>query len=193
MGKIIFTVGKMNKRGVSEIIGYVLLMAVVITISVIVYQWLKSYVPQEALACPDGVSVAIPELVYNCSANSLNFTLENTGTFSITGYYIKATNSSTQEIATIDLAKYYAGDAGFVAGSAVQFAANNNTVLPGNIEDIKKNANFFNLNKFTNDVKPFPGTIASIEITPIMYVNYNGKKRVASCTSAILDEPIACS
>lgn len=188
----------MNKRGVSEIIAYVLLMAVVITISVIVYQWLKSYVPQEALACPDGVSVSIPDVIYHCGANgvnTLNFTLENTGTFSIVGYYIKAANSSTQDIATQDLSKYYAGDAGFLAGSAIQYAAGNNTFLPGNIEDINKNANFFNLNKLdvNKNIKPFVGTISKIEITPIMYVDYKGKRKVASCTSAILDEPITCS
>ena len=47
-----------NKKGVSEIIGYILLVAIVVTISIFVYQWLKTYVPQDAISCPDGVSLS---------------------------------------------------------------------------------------------------------------------------------------
>ncbi len=79
-----------NKRGVSEIIGYILLIAIVVVVSIFVFQWLKSYVPQSALTCPEGTTVSIPEYKYDCTANMLNFTLENDGTFSIAGYFIHA-------------------------------------------------------------------------------------------------------
>jgi len=45
---------KKNKRGVSIVIGYVLLIAISIVISILVYQALKTYVPKEALECSDG-------------------------------------------------------------------------------------------------------------------------------------------
>ena len=79
-----------NKKGVSEIIGYILLIAIVVAISVFVYQFLKSYVPKESLTCPDGVTLLIPDYKYNCLENLLNFTVQNEGTFSIGGYFIHA-------------------------------------------------------------------------------------------------------
>ena len=48
-----------GKKGVSIIIGYVILIAVAITMSFLVYAWMKSYVPKEELKCPDDVFIRI--------------------------------------------------------------------------------------------------------------------------------------
>ena len=53
-----------DKRGISVMVGYVLLVTFAIIISVIVYNWMQSYVPQEDLECEDGVSLIIQK--YNC-------------------------------------------------------------------------------------------------------------------------------
>ena len=58
---------KLNKKGVSVIIGYVLLIAFAILISAGVYAWLKTYVPREPLNCPDGVSIFVKEAGFNSS------------------------------------------------------------------------------------------------------------------------------
>lgn len=177
-----------NKRGISVIIGYVLLVAVVISISVVVYQWLRSYVPTSALTCPDGVSISIPTYVYNCSSspNSLNFTWENTGTFDIAGYSIYATNNSGQTIATIDLSKYYNGTSStyenMIWYEGIGVEANNEK--PGAIVD--KSVNGFYIPSSI-------GRLYSIEVTPIRYVNYSGQKRFANCGNAKITQTLTCT
>jgi flagellin-like protein len=173
-----------NRKGVSEIIGYILMIAIVVAISVFVYQFLKSYVPKDTLTCPDGVTIIIPDYKYNCTANMLNFTLQNEGTFSIGGYFIHASNSS-QGIATIDLTHYYTGTYQLSSG-AISFGFTN-VLDPGKI--VPKVSNGFNL----SIIPPITGTLNRIEIIPMRYVVYQGKNRTASCGNAKISLPIACN
>ena len=184
-----------NKRGVSEIIGYILLIAIVVVISIFVYGFLKTFVPQESLTCPDGTSVSISTFVYNCTLNTLNFSLDNSGTFSIAGYFIHASNDSTQQIAAIDLTPYYSGPSSYyVAGSnSILFTTygslDPNNFDPGKEKDITINS--YNLSSIFPPIAS--GTLKKIEIIPIRYVDYNGKSRSASCGNAKIDIPISCS
>lgn len=173
-----------NKKGVSEIIGYILLIAIVVAISVFVYQFLKSYVPKDSLTCPDGITLLIPDYKYNCTANMLNFTIQNVGTFSVGGYFIHASNS-TQDIATIDLTRYYVGPSTPASG-AISFAFYN-ILDPGKF--VPKVSNGFNLSL----APPIVGTLNKIEITPMRYVEYQGKNRTASCGNAKISIPISCN
>ena len=91
-----------NRSGLSEVIGYVLLIAVSIAISILVYQFLKTYVPTEALACPDGTSIFIKSYTYDTQNGILKITLQNNGKFGIAGFFIHASTSASQ-LATIDL------------------------------------------------------------------------------------------
>ena len=78
-----------NKRGVSIVVGYVLLITIVIAIAGIVYSWLRWYVtPGEDISCPDGVSLVIKE--YECVGDILNLTIKNKGRFSFDGFVVKA-------------------------------------------------------------------------------------------------------
>lgn len=89
-----------NKKGVNAIIGYVLLIAVVISMGAFVYQWMKSYVPKDIAECPEEISITIKDVT--CT-NNLKFTLKNTGLFNIDGYYLKGAITENQELATINL------------------------------------------------------------------------------------------
>ena len=51
-----------KKRGITPMIGYVLLVSFAIVISTIVYIWMKTYAPAPSLECADGVSVMIKEI-----------------------------------------------------------------------------------------------------------------------------------
>lgn len=185
-----------NKKGVSEIIGYILLVAIVVTISIFVYQWLKTYVPQDAISCPDGVSLSVISYNYSCASNTLNLTLQNTGTFNISGYFIHGSDSPNQQIATIDLTEYYSGDY-TIANNAVYYflltEGNLNPSLnpfsPGEITG--GSDNFFDLSKI-NPVIPIT-TLNSLEITPTRFVELNGRNVIAGCDNAKIDLPITCS
>lgn len=97
-----------NKRGVSEMIGYVLLIAGVIAMSTIVYVWLKSYVPRETPECADGVSLFIQNNSCNYAGGEwiLNLDIKNNGRFSINGYFVRATTDSNQKVAVTDISKF---------------------------------------------------------------------------------------
>jgi len=87
----------MNKKAVSVIVAYVLLISIAITLSVLVYNWLRFYVsPGNDIECPDGVRLVIKS--YECGANQLNVTLENKGLFNVSGFIIRVND---REDATI--------------------------------------------------------------------------------------------
>src|SRR3989339_666862 len=65
-----------NKRGISIMIGYILLVTGAIVMGSIVYQWMKTYVPADSLTCPDGISIYLSE--FECSENTLNINEEKT-------------------------------------------------------------------------------------------------------------------
>ena len=88
-----------NKRGVSEIVSYVLLISVTFAIAGIVYAWLVFYVtPGEEVKCKDDLEITIYSSDYDCAENTLNLTLQNKGLFDIDGYVIRLNNKSGAEI-----------------------------------------------------------------------------------------------
>ncbi|MBU4069761.1 MAG: hypothetical protein KJ646_02155 [Nanoarchaeota archaeon] len=170
-----------NKKAISIMIGYVLLITSAIVISGIVYQWMKTYVPKEGINCPDGVSVYIDEvkceeIVYNSFL--LNLTLKNNGRFNIAGYFIHATNSSEQELATIDLSGYTPDGAD--KGGSVIFGVKN-FLNPG-----EKRKNIFDITLPINSIN-------SVEIIPLRFQSIENKERLVSCQNAKIREEITCS
>lgn len=83
-----------NKRGLSEIVGYVLLIVFAVSMSTIVYTFLKARVPQQTEKCPTDVSVEIMSSSLNQATLSLNIDLRNRGLFSINGISVKLREGS---------------------------------------------------------------------------------------------------
>jgi hypothetical protein len=102
--KIMFLLGK-NRKGVSNIIGYVLLIAISIGLSVFVFNWLKFYVEDEdSNGCPEGVNLVIQN--YTCSSGAsanLELTLKNKGRFSTDGFIVRANNRTNAKIGVYTL------------------------------------------------------------------------------------------
>jgi len=165
-----------GKKGISPMISYVLLISFAIALGFGVYQWMKSYIPSEELSleCPEGVSIGITDIV--CENSQLNLTFKNRGRFDIDGYFIHATNDSSQELATIDLSELLIRGGEKVSG-AVKF--------PGTVSLSPNNEirNTFNLS--------FP--IYSVEIIPIRFEEINNKKRLVSCKDSKVREKVSCS
>lgn len=90
-----------DKRGISVIIGYVLLISIAVIMSAVVYAWMKSYVPVENAECSDGVSVLFDTT--ECSEGKLIVRIENNGLFNVDGMFLRASLKPIQEIATFDL------------------------------------------------------------------------------------------
>jgi len=75
-----------DKRGVSVMVGYVLLVVMAIGLSVLVFAMLKLWVPIEKSECPEDISLTIESA--SCSGGIINMTLRNRGLFSIDSVFI---------------------------------------------------------------------------------------------------------
>jgi hypothetical protein len=179
---LLATMDKKNRKGLSVVIGYVLLIVISLVMSVIVFIWLKTYVPSDSLQCSDGTSVFIKDISYDCTNSILNITLENNGKFSIDGYFIHASNKTNEELATIDLSsKIIFGGEAF--GNSISFdPLNQNSFAPGGNDNEQFSS--FNLTGY--------GTVYRIEIIPTRFQEQNGKNRFVSCTDAKIRQDLAC-
>lgn len=83
-----------NKKGLSEIVSYVLLVIIAIGLASLVFVYLQVYVPKDKATCPDDTAISIDK--YSCSFNSLtnpqsnlSITLTNKGLFTLNAAYIR--------------------------------------------------------------------------------------------------------
>ena len=84
---------KSNKRAVSTIIAYVLLIGLAVSMSVLVHNWLKLYVAEdESQTCPEDVALSIEG--YSYSSDWLNLTIKNRGKFNIEDLSVKVSTDS---------------------------------------------------------------------------------------------------
>ena len=76
-----------DKKAVSIMIGYVLLVVIAIAISVMVFAYLKLYLPLNEPRCYDDVAISIDKV--SCSNGEVDLTLTNRGLFNINGAFIR--------------------------------------------------------------------------------------------------------
>jgi hypothetical protein len=168
-----------SKKAVSVIVGYVLLVTFAVVLGVIVYQWMKTYVPQEDLNCPDGVSIFIED--YNCSSNILTLHFKNNGKFNIGGYFIHATDSPDEELATIDLSKDNT-DNSSILRSGIKFG---NIGIDNSLKPNDEETDIYNIASI--------GHIYSIEILPIRWQKEKNINTLVSCKDTKIKETIECN
>ncbi|MBS3088244.1 hypothetical protein J4402_00535 [Candidatus Pacearchaeota archaeon] len=82
----------MNKKAVSEIISYSILIVIAVGISILVYSALKLYLPSERQTCPEEVSMIIQSAT--CKNSYLILELKNQGLFNISALYIRMADSA---------------------------------------------------------------------------------------------------
>jgi FlaG/FlaF family flagellin (archaellin) len=178
---------KKNKKGLSVIIGYVLLMVISIVMSALVYQWLKTYVPKDSGTCDDGTSMFINKVDYNCNTGHLIVTVKNNGRFGIDGYIIHASNRSGEEIPIIDLSVNLITSsptdrAEHISGNEVRFSNLRNSLSPQEAQ---------------SDVREFDtlsyGRIYKIEIIPVRIQDIENQKRTILCNNAKSETDIICN
>lgn len=172
---------KKDKRGISIMVGYVLLISFAVFMGVVVYQWMKTFVPKEGLECPEETSLFIKNYAYNCSTNELNLILINNGRFNIGGYFIHATTSPDQELATEDLSEFSYQDR---VGDIIRF-------FLGSIDNPLK-PNYEETHVFNLSDAGF-AQIYLIEIIPVRWQIEDNKKKIVSCGESKIKEIIYCS
>jgi len=98
----------LGKRGVSLMVSYVLLIVITISLSIIIFTWLRFFAGGEVepKSCPTGVSLVIDS--YNCTLSgedesNINVTLKNKGRFIISNFTIRANNRANAEFGISEL------------------------------------------------------------------------------------------
>ncbi len=94
-----------NKKGLSDLISYVLLIVIAIGMSIGVYSYLKVYVPNEKISCTNDVTLSLQE--YVCSENSLNLTLFNSGLFKSDAILIRIKEPNRKISTILDQEKFF--------------------------------------------------------------------------------------
>jgi hypothetical protein len=179
---------KKNKKGLSVIIGYVLLMAISIFMSILVYNWIKTYVPKDIPECSDAASITIKEVSYLCDDDLINITLKNNGRFSLDGFFIRiSTNTDSSVAANIDLSQNLTGltaqdRQNSIWGNYIKFYIQDNAFVPN---AVSKNY-LFNVSDYT------PGSITRIEIIPLQRIQLEKQKKTATCGGARVQEQLSC-
>ncbi|MFA4960191.1 MAG: archaellin/type IV pilin N-terminal domain-containing protein [Candidatus Pacearchaeota archaeon] len=103
---------QLNKKGVSELIAYVLLISIAVSLSIIVYAWLVVWVEPkpEGSTCPPGVDVVVTD--YICTPkggnNPGNFSisLKNKGRFTFDGFVLRVHDRPDAEFGLYTLKSY---------------------------------------------------------------------------------------
>lgn len=135
-----------RKNALSNVIAYVLLISITLSLSVLVYGWLRFYVSESNLEkCSDNVNIIIKS--YECfeGANgNLTVTLKNKGLFSVDGYILRVHDRDE-------------ADFGFYT-----FDNNNIIIKPG--EEYSKTYSFINE---SSTEKTF-NTITLVEVQPFI-------------------------
>tara|TARA_Y100000310_G_scaffold327046_1_gene392796 strand:- start:384 stop:917 length:534 start_codon:yes stop_codon:yes gene_type:complete len=170
-----------NKKGISVMIGYILLISTLVVMGAIVYTWMKTYIPTDIINCPDGVSIYIKTIKCESTNGSyqLQIDLKNNGRFDIGGYFIHAASNASQELATIDITENLISS-GTKMNPGIKFdigIGEDNSLKPN-----KEVTNVFLLNN----------TISLVEIIPIRFQKDDNKNRFVSCGDSKVKEIVNC-
>ena len=162
-----------SKKGVSEIVAYVLLISISFAIAAIVYSWLMFYVtPAKEIKCDEGISLTIRSVAYNCTTKSLNVTLQNRGLFDVDGYKIRVNNKSGADIGVY-----------MINSTGIPVRASNDT-YSGVIYDY-----YLQANRTDNPVSKFiAGNLTFIEVQPYSII----ENEVIVCDT-IAKQTIVCA
>lgn len=150
-----------NKKALSEMVSYVLIIVIAIGLSVGVYAWLKGYLPSQnpKEKCNSDVALIIED--YNCTINinKLTIKVKNQGLFNVEGFFIRASNITNETInpvtplnCTSDLAPFCRnpGQYDFITSPLKSQETKTITFLYNNAEPLKR----IQIQPYTKPTKP---------------------------------------
>jgi len=97
---------KSDKRGISIMIGYVILIGMAVGLTIMVYQWLIHYVPSGdsyTAKCSEEISISIANLRCDSESMNLRFKIKNTGTFPVDHFSVKVSDKPGSNIGSYEI------------------------------------------------------------------------------------------
>lgn len=177
-----------NKKGVSEMVAYVLLIVIAVGLSVAVYAYLKVYVPKDKPECQQDIALIVQQKICTISPTglTLEIQLKNKGLFSVNAAYIRIAPSDKNVREWINPDEAHDGeDADFylapIPGTLEQKKAG---LAPGASWPVSP-PKILTTNKFTG-TSSAPYTI---EIEPAVYSD----DELTVCPKAVITQPVTCA
>lgn len=163
---------KKNKKAISEIVGYTILIVIAVSLSILVYSFLRLYIPKEKVTCEEDIRLIIQD--YTCENGMLNLTITNKGLFKAGAFYLRfedKDNGLKNQTNPDDFLLYGPN--------------NTQNLNPGE----SYSTNIYNLTKYGfEDINP-EGNY-SLELQPAILV----EKKIVVCENAIINyESINCT
>ncbi|MEK6856254.1 MAG: hypothetical protein AABX66_03800 [Nanoarchaeota archaeon] len=166
-----------DKRAVSEMISYVILIVIALALSVMVFTYLKIDIPKEKPQCSESIALSIRDA--SCAVDSsnsqmnLSILLENKGFFTIDAVYVRMGLKGKKIL--VPLNGPNKEELSFYISSGAS---------PGLLPQIKYP--WFNTIP-SSDLTPAKGNY-TVEVQPAVY----SKNELTICDSAIVKQDIAC-
>jgi hypothetical protein len=94
-----------DRRGVSVMVSYVLLISIAIIMGITIFGWLKLVANVEpVVSCEDGTSLTIEEIdcINSGEGKLLNLKIKNNGRFSVHGFFVSV-GSEANEVPTVSI------------------------------------------------------------------------------------------
>ncbi len=173
---------KFGKRGVSEMVAYVILISIAMGLAVAIFAYLSYVVNivKPPFDCKEGTSISLEDYGCNPDLGEINLTIRNNGRFNVDGIIVKFSDNSSKE-PVIMLKPQYSGTTGlFSAATKGHFSFD--ILPPGDIPRVAK-FTIMQDNLPPYDIKD--GTLKIIQIQPFI----RDKKKVA-CTGTTIKQPL---
>lgn len=170
-----------NKRGVSEMVAYVILISIALGLALAVYTYLTYVVKiiEPVKNCKDGTTVYLES--YSCDNISQTITLKikNNGRFNLDGVIVKFSDNSTKSPVTMLMPDYSAF--GGVSTAPTKGHYTFSLLNPGSVRDAK----FSRMISSTEIYNPADGIVRVVQIQPFIA----DKKKIA-CLGSAITEPL---
>lgn len=169
----------MNKKAISNLVAYILLISIVITMASVTYSVIKTYVPHNSLECPSDLSIFVKD--YQCSTTELSLVLKNSGKFSIGGYLVYVTNNPEAGLATLDISSMITSGETPMMPTGIKLSGEGNSFDPNEEET------------HVFDISSISPRVYSIEIVPMRWQEEGRKNMLVTCMNSKMRKSLECA
>lgn len=159
-----------NKKALSEMVSYILLVVIALGLAAGVFAWLRSQLPAEnEQKCSEDVAITI--LSYSCDKNNpakeqITINIKNTGLFNISGIYARGSYDNNKITTEMLDSPTLLGQGGNLEGTVSSGRYNFNPNLPMGLGETK--SIIFNYSKLAT-----LESLKKIQIQPFVYQENN--------------------
>jgi hypothetical protein len=159
-----------NKKGVSLMVSYVLLVVIGVSLAVLVYAFLKARLPSDKAECSEDLSLYIEEGYCDLPNSLIVVKLTNRGLFNVTAAFIRFGESNTTVHTQINIGTEYlhAEDSANALGLPPGASTATRTFAIQNLDSSKEYI---------------------LEVQPAIFAN----RVLVPCPNKIITQPITCS